>query len=163
GLAGALATPAATLWALGAGVVTAVVCGAAGRTALARTLGWLTGVAATAALGLVAGLAADLAVRSAAFAVLAAGALALGGSAGLAVRHRPELRSWTAYAPALLAGFGPSLAAVLVSGGDPVRRLALGVGALAVVLGGAAGRRQAPVVVGGAVLVLLALHETVLL
>ena len=52
---------------------------------------------------------------------------------------------------------------MLVSGGDPVRRLALGVGALAVVLGGAAGRRQAPVVVGGAVLVLLALHETVLL
>jgi hypothetical protein len=41
--------------------------------------------------------------------------------------------------------------------------LALGVAALVVVLGGAVRRRQAPVVIGGTVLALVALHETVLL
>jgi hypothetical protein len=39
----------------------------------------------------------------------------------------------------------------------------LGAAALAVVLGGAVRRRQAPVVVGGAVLGAVAVHETVLL
>jgi hypothetical protein len=41
---------------------------------------------------------------------LAAGALLAGW---LAARARPELHSWTAYGPALVAGFGPSLALVL--------------------------------------------------
>ncbi len=82
---------------------------------------------------------------------------------GLALRSRPELTSWTAYGPALAAALLPSLAAVLVGGdGDLLRRFLLGVGALTVVLVGAFTRRQAPVVVGGGVLVAAALHELVL-
>jgi len=78
-------------------------------------------------------------------------------------RRRPEVHSWAAYGPALLAAFGPSTATLLNGTGDPARRLALGAAALAVVLGGAVRRRQAPVVVGGAVLGAVAVHETVLL
>jgi hypothetical protein len=80
----------------------------------------------------------------------------------LALRTRPQLTSWVAWGPALAAALLPSLAAVLAGPGEPVRRLLLGVGALAVVLAGAAGRRQAPVVVGGGVLALVALHELAL-
>ncbi|MEV0274639.1 hypothetical protein AB0H43_38200 [Hamadaea sp. NPDC050747] len=80
----------------------------------------------------------------------------------LATRRDPSLSSWLGYGPALAAGFGPSLLAVLPGEGDPVRRLALGVAGLVVVLVGAIRRRQAPVVVGGGVLVVLALHELTL-
>jgi hypothetical protein len=80
----------------------------------------------------------------------------------LALRSRPALSSWVAYGPALAAALLPSLASVLVAEGEPVRRLALGAGALAAVLAGSVWRRQAPVVAGGVVLVLLALHELVL-
>jgi hypothetical protein len=91
---------------------------------------------------------------------LAAVALAAGWAA---LRTRPELRSWVAYGPALLAGFLPTLAVVITTDGESwVRRLALGVAALAVVVAGAVRRRQAPVVVGGIVLVLVALHELAL-
>jgi len=86
-----------------------------------------------------------------------AGVALLAGFAAL--RTRPELRSWVAYGPALAAAFLPTLATILVTTGDPARRLALGIGALAVVVGGAVRRRQAPVVVGGIVLVVLAIHE----
>ncbi|WP_373316594.1 SCO7613 C-terminal domain-containing membrane protein [Phytomonospora endophytica] len=82
---------------------------------------------------------------------------------GLELRKRPNLRSWVAYGPGLLALFAPTLAPVLVSTGDPLRRLALGVAALAVLLIGSLKRRQAPVVIGGTVLVLVALHELVLM
>jgi hypothetical protein len=80
----------------------------------------------------------------------------------LAMRRDPALTSWAGYAPALIAAFGPSLLAVLPGEGDPVRRLTLGVGALAVVIAGSIRRRQAPVVIGGLVLVVLALHELTL-
>lgn len=76
-------------------------------------------------------------------------------------RHRPALTSWQAYGLALAAMFLPSLS-VIASGDDPpLRRLGLGLAALAVVTAGAVRRRQAPVVVAGAVLVLLALRELV--
>ena len=81
----------------------------------------------------------------------------------LAARTRPGLHSWLAYGPALLAGLGPSLAAVLTVPGDPWRRLALGAAATATVIVGAVRRRQAPVVVAGTTLALLAVHEVVLL
>ncbi|MGE5827044.1 MAG: SCO7613 C-terminal domain-containing membrane protein [Micromonosporaceae bacterium] len=90
---------------------------------------------------------------------LAAVAL-LGGF--VARRARTGLRSWVAYGPALFAAFLPSLASILATEGDPLRRLLLGVSALAIVLGGAVRRLQAPVVVGAAVLVLVAGHELVL-
>jgi hypothetical protein len=80
-----------------------------------------------------------------------------------ALRSRPELRSWVAYGPALVAGFAPSLAVVIGAEGVPFRRLMLGVAALAVVWFGAVAHRQAPVVIGGVVLALVALHELVLL
>jgi hypothetical protein len=88
GLAGALATKPATLTALGATLVVAVVCGVAGRGPAGRASGWLVGVASAAALALASALAADLTVRWAALWVLGAGAVALGASAGL---HRPRL------------------------------------------------------------------------
>ncbi|MEU9512809.1 SCO7613 C-terminal domain-containing membrane protein [Micromonospora sp. NPDC048169] len=90
---------------------------------------------------------------------LSAAALALGAGL-LALRRRPGLTSWLALGPGLVAAFLPSLVSVLVSGEpQPWRRLALGAAALAVVLGGAARRWQAPVVLGAATLVPLALHE----
>jgi hypothetical protein len=87
-------------------------------------------------------------------------AAAVGLLAGwLALRRRPGLNSWLAYGPGLAAALLPSLASVLVAEGAPVRRLLLGLGALGAVLAGAAWRRQAPVVLGGAVLIAVALHE----
>jgi len=83
----------------------------------------------------------------------------VGGVVGL--RRRPSVRSWAAYGPALAAAFLPSLALVLAAPGEPVRRLLLGAGAIAVVVVGGARRRQAPVLVGAAVLVLVTLHELV--
>ncbi len=265
GLAGALATKPATLTALGATLVVAVVCGVAGRGTAARASGWLVGVASTAALALAGALAADLAVRWAALWVLGAGAVALAASAGLyrprpgeariveaaahatavvallltigairytatvctlwgialglralwpaqpaavrrtrvavalgaeliaywlilvaggvtlleaytlpaagvalavgwlAARTRPSLHSWSAYGAGLLAGFGPSVVTLLVTGtGEPTRRLGIGVAGVLVVVAGSIRRRQAPVVIGGAALVAVAVHEIAL-
>jgi hypothetical protein len=80
----------------------------------------------------------------------------------LAVRTRPALSSWAAYGPALAAALLPTLASVLVGADQPMRRLLLGLAAMAVVLAGANARLQAPVVIGGTVLALVALHELVL-
>jgi hypothetical protein len=77
-------------------------------------------------------------------------------------RARPQVGSWIAYGPALFAAFLPSLATIAATEGEPARRLLLGAGALAVLVAGAVRRLQAPVVVGGAVLSLVALHELVL-
>ncbi|GAB1690669.1 SCO7613 C-terminal domain-containing membrane protein [Krasilnikovia sp. M28-CT-15] len=80
----------------------------------------------------------------------------------LARRTRADLSSWSAYAVALGAALLPTLAVVL-AGDGPVRRLLLGLGALAVVLLGARARLQAPVVTGAAVLGVVALHEAALI
>ncbi|MER7890597.1 hypothetical protein ABTX15_12305 [Micromonospora sp. NPDC094482] len=92
---------------------------------------------------------------------LPAATLALG--AGLvALRTRPGLTSWLALGPGLGAVLLPSLVSVLVAPDpQPWRRLLLGVAALAAVLAGAARRWQAPVLLGGTTLTLLALHELV--
>jgi hypothetical protein len=90
-----------------------------------------------------------------------AGVALLAGWAAL--RSRPELRSWIAYGPALLAGFLPTLATIVTTEGDWRRRLALGAAGLVSVVAGAVRRRRAPVVVGGIVLVTVALHELLLL
>ncbi|SCF11134.1 SCO7613 C-terminal domain-containing membrane protein [Micromonospora mirobrigensis] len=93
---------------------------------------------------------------------LPAAALAL--AAGLvALRARPGLTSWLALGPGLAAGLLPSLVSVLVAAEpQPWRRLLLGVAALVAVLGGAVRRWQAPVLLGGVALALLALHELAL-
>ncbi|MBV1848923.1 SCO7613 C-terminal domain-containing membrane protein [Catellatospora tritici] len=78
-----------------------------------------------------------------------------------AARTRPELSSWLFAGPALVAGLLPSLAGAL-TGESVTRRLLLGAGALAVVVFGSLRRWQAPVVLGGGVLLVLAAHELVL-
>jgi hypothetical protein len=81
------------------------------------------------------------------------------------LHRRPELSSWVAYAPALVAGFLPSLALVLVDV-DPnhlLRRGLLFVGAVLTVIVGSWRRRQAPVVTGSAVAVVVALYFLLLL
>lgn len=83
--------------------------------------------------------------------------------AGVLVRRAGrEVNSWAAYGPALAAAFLPSLASILVDPDAPVRRLALGLGAVAVLLAGAQRRNQAGVVAGGAVLAVVAVHELAL-
>ncbi|WP_164785028.1 SCO7613 C-terminal domain-containing membrane protein [Streptomyces griseoviridis] len=77
-----------------------------------------------------------------------------------AVRRRrdPLLSSWTAYGPGLAFTLMPSL---VTAWAEPyaTRPLLLGAAALLVTLLGARHRLQAPLVFGGAVLVLVALHE----
>ncbi|MCZ7435643.1 hypothetical protein O7598_04485 [Micromonospora sp. WMMC241] len=85
--------------------------------------------------------------------------LALGAGL-LALRHRPGLTSWLALGPGLGAALLPSLVSVLAAPDpQPLRRLALGAVAVGAVFGGAVRRWQAPVVLGAATLVPLALHE----
>ncbi|MFI1565864.1 SCO7613 C-terminal domain-containing membrane protein [Streptomyces sp. NPDC020490] len=78
---------------------------------------------------------------------------------GVLRRQRdPRTSSWTAYGPGLAVTLLPSLAAAWA---DPhvTRPLLLGTGALLVTLAGARQRLQAPLLLGGSVLVLDALHE----
>ncbi len=73
-------------------------------------------------------------------------------------RRDPEASSWTAYGPGLSATLVPSLLAAWADADWP-RPLLLGTAALALSLLGARHRLQAPLVLGGSVLVLDALHE----
>ncbi|NLU76853.1 hypothetical protein HCA58_00285 [Micromonospora sp. HNM0581] len=88
-------------------------------------------------------------------------ALALGAGT-LALRTRPGLNSWLALSPGLVAVLLPSLTTVLVGiDPHPWRRLLLGVAGLAATMLGAVRRWQAPVLLGGGTLALLALYELV--
>ncbi|MDX2821243.1 hypothetical protein PV416_09115 [Streptomyces ipomoeae] len=73
-------------------------------------------------------------------------------------RRNPAVSSWTAYGPGLGATLGPSLVAAW---GDEhwLRPLLLGLAALAVTLLGAHHRLQSPLLLGGATLALVTLHE----
>ncbi|MFF2851320.1 SCO7613 C-terminal domain-containing membrane protein [Streptomyces sp. NPDC058001] len=73
-------------------------------------------------------------------------------------RRDPEASSWVAYGPGLAATLLPSLAAAWGDGDWP-RPLLLGTAALMVTLIGARQRLQAPLMLGGGVLALVALHE----
>lgn len=78
---------------------------------------------------------------------------------GALLRGRdPGASSWTAYGPGLTITLLPSL---LWTWGDShwLRPLLLGLAALAVTLAGAKWRLQAPLVLGGAVLAMVSLHE----
>ncbi|MFJ5895728.1 SCO7613 C-terminal domain-containing membrane protein [Streptomyces sp. NPDC093064] len=80
---------------------------------------------------------------------------------GLVRRRRdPGASSWTAYGPGLSATLVPSLLAAWADADWP-RPLLLGTAALVLTLLGARHRLQAPLVLGGSVLVLDALHELV--
>jgi hypothetical protein len=86
---------------------------------------------------------------------LPAAAAALAG--GMAARRRqPRPGSWAAYGPGLAVALLPSLG-LAVGDQDPARPLLLSGGALLAVLVGARARLQAPLVLGAATLVLLAL------
>ncbi|MBW6433813.1 hypothetical protein KZ829_08695 [Actinoplanes hulinensis] len=79
-------------------------------------------------------------------------------------RYRSGLSSWTAYGSALGAAILPSLYVVAASDADDPqypRRLLLGAGALLILLAGARARLQAPVLIGGGTLLLVALHELI--
>ncbi|GGN06111.1 hypothetical protein FHR83_001507 [Actinoplanes campanulatus] len=79
-------------------------------------------------------------------------------------RYRSGLSSWTAYGSALGAAILPSLYVVAASDADDpqyLRRLLLGAGALLILLAGARARLQAPVLIGGGTLLLVALHELI--
>lgn len=73
-------------------------------------------------------------------------------------RKDPAASSWTAYGPALSVTLLPSL---VVAWGDPhwLRPLLLGAASLVVTLAGAHYRLRAPLLLGGSVLALDALHE----
>ncbi|MEU6859158.1 hypothetical protein AB0B28_09850 [Glycomyces sp. NPDC046736] len=78
------------------------------------------------------------------------------------LKRSPRTGSWAALAPALAAGFGPTLALALGPDGEPWRRITLGAVALAVVLLAANRRWQAPMVIGTIVLAALAVNEIAL-
>ncbi|MFG2308270.1 SCO7613 C-terminal domain-containing membrane protein [Streptomyces sp. NPDC048566] len=73
-------------------------------------------------------------------------------------RVDPAVSSWTAYAPGLCLTLVPSLMAAWADA-QAARPLLLGAAALAVTLLGARHRLQAPLALGGAALLLDALHE----
>ncbi|WP_328465317.1 hypothetical protein OHA21_43270 [Actinoplanes sp. NBC_00393] len=62
--------------------------------------------------------------------------------------HRPDLSSWAAYGPALLAAFVPTMGIVLAGNGGDVREVLLLLGAVITLIIGSRSRQQAPVVVG---------------
>ena len=76
----------------------------------------------------------------------------------LEARHRPDLSSWAAYGPALVAAFLPTLTIVLFSSAGPVRQVVLLLGAVAVLIAGSMRRQRAPVVVGAIVTAITALR-----
>ncbi|MFJ7205466.1 SCO7613 C-terminal domain-containing membrane protein [Streptomyces sp. NPDC098789] len=162
-VAGAAAGGLALLLALAAGHapslalvlgLAGVVCAAAAVRADRRAVGWAAGALFLAATW----------VRLAASGVDAVEAYTLPVTvpalvvAWLRRRRDPAAPSWATYGPGLAATLVPSLIAVWA---DPhwTRPLLLGLGALAVTLAGARWRLQAPLVLGGVTLGLVALHE----
>jgi hypothetical protein len=78
------------------------------------------------------------------------------------ITQRNHSGSWTTYGPSLILGLLPSLILVLIQDGHHLRRLLLGLAALAILLAGVRFRRRAPLVAGGGTLAVLALHEIAL-
>ncbi|MGK5675271.1 SCO7613 C-terminal domain-containing membrane protein, partial [Micromonospora sp. URMC 106] len=76
----------------------------------------------------------------------------------LELRHRPDLSSWVAYGPALVAAFVPTLAIVLATESSSLRQVLLLLGAVAVLIFGSMSQQQAPVIVGAGVTAVAAVH-----
>jgi hypothetical protein len=76
----------------------------------------------------------------------------------LEVRIRPDLSSWTAYGPALVAAFLPTTTIVITTTTSGLREALLMLGAVAVLILGSTTRQQAPVIVGSVVTTISALH-----
>ncbi|MFD6562827.1 SCO7613 C-terminal domain-containing membrane protein [Micromonospora profundi] len=79
----------------------------------------------------------------------------------LELRHRPDMSSWVAYGPALVAAFVPTLAIVLATESSTLRQMLLLLGAVAVLIFGSSSRQQAPVIVGASVTAIAAIHALV--
>ncbi|MDD9376839.1 hypothetical protein M8Z33_09165 [Streptomyces sp. ZAF1911] len=153
-LAVALATGDAPVLALVLALAGVVCAAAAGRPERRSAAGWPAGVLFLAATW-VRLAASEVTVPEAYTLPVTAAALAVGF---LRRRRDPLAGSWTAYGPGLAATLLPSTLAVW---GDPhwLRPLLLGTAALGVTLAGARGRLRAPLLLGGATLTAVALHE----
>ncbi len=81
----------------------------------------------------------------------------------LEVRLRPELGSWLAYGPALVAAFLPTMVVVLTSDASPPRRVLLIIAAVLTLAIGSVQRQKAPVMVGSVVTAIASIHELILL
>jgi hypothetical protein len=73
-------------------------------------------------------------------------------------RLRPDLSSWVAYGPALLAAFVPTVGIVLASEAGNLREVLLLLGAVGTLIVGSMTRQQAPVVIGAIATVFAAIH-----
>ncbi|MGW4947188.1 SCO7613 C-terminal domain-containing membrane protein [Actinoplanes sp. NPDC004185] len=76
----------------------------------------------------------------------------------LEARQRPDLSSWAAYGPALLAAFVPTIGIVVATDAGDLRELLLLLGAVATLIVGSRLQQQAPVVVGAAATAIAAIH-----
>ncbi|MEU4953379.1 SCO7613 C-terminal domain-containing membrane protein [Streptomyces lavendulae] len=131
-----------------------VLCAGAAVRRERRALGWAAGALFVAASWVRLGASGVTAPEAY---TLPVSALAL--AVGLVRRRRdPAASSWAAYGPGLAATLLPSLVAVW---GDPYwpRPLLLGLAALALTLGGAHRGLRAPLLLGGATLAAVAVHE----
>jgi len=81
----------------------------------------------------------------------------------LEARQRPDLSSWAAYGPSLLAAFVPTLGLVLATRAGDLRELLLLLGAVATLIIGSRLQQQAPVVVGATTTAITAIHFAVTL
>ena len=61
------------------------------------------------------------------------------------LRERPDLGSWMAYGPALVAAFVPTLVIVVTSEDQSLRQVLLLLGAVATLVAGSIRRQRAPV------------------
>jgi hypothetical protein len=73
-------------------------------------------------------------------------------------QRRPDISSWAAYGPALLAAFVPTIAIVLATNAGDLRELLLLLGAVTTLIIGTRLQQQAPVVVGAAATAIAAVH-----
>ncbi|GGQ65275.1 SCO7613 C-terminal domain-containing membrane protein [Couchioplanes azureus] len=76
----------------------------------------------------------------------------------LEARQRPELSSWAAYGPALLAAFVPTTGLVIATDAGDLREMLLLLGAVVTLIIGSRLQQQAPVVIGAVATAVATLH-----
>jgi hypothetical protein len=77
------------------------------------------------------------------------------------LRERPDLGSWVAYGPALVAAFLPTLVIVVTGEDESLRQVVLLLGAVTTLMAGSIRRQRAPVVIGAVVTAIAALHALI--
>ncbi|MFC7243347.1 SCO7613 C-terminal domain-containing membrane protein [Catellatospora aurea] len=144
---------------VGWGAVLGIAATRAGRPPTQRRILWWAAAASEIAAWWLIMRSADIALPEAYTMPFAVLALAVGL---LELRQRPQLGSWAAYGPALIAGFGPTVVVVLVTDTNPIREVGLLVAAILTLVIGSRYGQQAPVAIGAAVTVIAALHALTL-